>query len=201
MYDFAYKIQPVGEYTDGEPKYPLGLPSAPSLKARLQAAARVRKNPRVYESQRTLDPRALATALAILANGHPYFRHWSDEGDGESGPMGGSHFGVRWGELRLESYRNGDVAMFRSRNDDGFGARADTWTWIHLSGRPRGNAYMSQGAMIRDHLRAMESNAQRNGVQFVMTGERPDDRDDEFHIDNIIAREERIRVRRAALAE
>jgi hypothetical protein len=202
MYDFAYKIQPTGMYDDGEPKYPLGLPSYPSLKAKLQAAKRVRERPSMYERQRCLDPRTLAYALAILANGRPYFRHWCDEGNGESGPMGFTEFGVRWGELRLVRHTNGDVSLYRSSRHGDENGCAEMWTWVHLSGgAPRGLAYFSQGAMIRDHLDCLRGNAERNGVQFVVTGERPSDRDDKFHIDNILARENRLRDRRAALAE
>lgn len=64
--------------------------------------------------------------------------------------------------------------------------------YITLRRAPGTSPYVGRIAMIKAFLQAIEPNLERNGKEFVMTGNRPRDFDHPFHIRRIIAREQGV---------
>lgn len=119
-----------------------------------------------------MNPRQLR-ALQIIEDGEPFVEGWSDEGDAESGPMGGVTYGYRDGEDSVQLSRNGGVLLYAGNL---------TFSLSHGT-----SPYTGINAMIRDHLRAVQRNADRNGLEFVITGKRPTT--GRYSLDQIMARE------------
>lgn len=124
-------------------------------------------------------------ALEVIALGEPIEEHWHEEGDGGSGPMGGTVFGYRHGTTVLEMTPDGFVVLYEKADEDVVLA---SWRMIHNSARVYEKSYRGVGAMIKDHLAAIERNASRNGLEFVKTGRRPTE--GYYSLPEILKREE-----------
>lgn len=166
---YAYQVTADDHLEDGQPWYPFGLGTMPSLRARLQAASRVRKHPGIYEPGPSAE--VIRCALALIEHGRPYTERVCHEGDAESGPYTLAYTGLRWGQLRLELTPTGDVFLVRMARGR-WDLPALTRRVHDGSGLYRERSYVGVSAMIRDHLAALRSNVARNGADFALTGRR-----------------------------
>lgn len=163
---YGYQMTADEQLDDGRPWYPMGLGTTPSLRARLQAARRVREHPNAYKHGPSDELKR--RVLAVIENGKPYSETVSCEGDAESGPYALRYFGIRWGQVKLELGPNGMVYLQRVHERSGtYASRV-----VHDSHLYQDLWYVGFGAMVQAHLVALKSNVERNGVKFAMTGKR-----------------------------
>lgn len=76
-------------------------------------------------------------ASLVIQHGRPFARGWYDDGDAETGPMGGTVHGIRWGQLVLEETRNGSLFLYRTGTDDPMGIYPVRW-WEGIYSSMRG---------------------------------------------------------------
>lgn len=131
-------------------------------------------------------------ALLIIEEGEPFEDGWYEDGDGESGPMGGTTFGYRHGDDEVELTSNGSVLLWTKVRKEPEDALAPVVIYNSSSVATPETWYTGIGAMIKDHLTAIERNANRNGLEFVKTGKRPTS--GEYSLDAIMAREAKMRA-------